>query len=315
VRLLLIVNPTASSMTPRRRVLVQHALGEEHRLEVAETTRRGHATRLARNAAREGFDAVVVAAGDGTLNEAANGLAGTDTALAPLPGGSTNVFARTIGVPNSMRPATSQLVDNLAARSLRRVGLGNGNGRRFLFHLGAGFDARVIEQVERHAWLKRSLAHPTFAVAALTTFYRGFDRTQPAYRVEIDGQPLGDGYFAIISKTSPYAFFGVRPLTVTQAAGLDRGLAITMFPRLEPGVLLPAALSAMLRGRRLQRHPDILQAADLHAIQLIAHGSPFPWQVDGDYLGEVERLEVRYEPDSLTLVVPGEASGSATASG
>jgi diacylglycerol kinase family enzyme len=308
VRLLLIVNPTASSMTPRRRVLVQHALGEEHRLEVAETTRRGHATRLARNAAREGFDAVVVAAGDGTLNEAANGLAGTGTALAPLPGGSTNVFARTIGVPNSMRAATSQLVASLAARSLQRVGLGSGNGRRFLFHLGAGFDAEVIEQVERHAWLKRSLAHPTFAVAALTTFYRGFDRTHPAYRVEIDGVPLGDGYFAIISNTSPYAFFGVRPLTVTRAAGLDRGLAITMFQRLDPGVLLPAALSAMLRGRRLQRHPDIIQGADLDTLDLIAHGSPFPWQVDGDYLGEVERLEVRYEPDSLTLVVPGDAT-------
>jgi diacylglycerol kinase family enzyme len=313
VRLLLIVNPTASSMTPRRRVLVQHALGEDHRLEVAETTRRGHATRLARNAAREGFDVVVVAAGDGTLNEAANGLAGTTTALAPLPGGSTNVFARTIGVPNSMRPATSQLVASLAAGSMQRVGLGNGNGRHFLFHLGAGFDARVIEQVERHAWLKRSLAHPTFAVAALTTFYRGFDRTQPAYRVEIDGEPLGDGYFAIISNSSPYAFFGVRPLTVTRAAGLDRGLALTMFQRLDPGVLLPAALSAMLRGRRLQRQPDILQRADLGSLELIAHGSPFPWQVDGDYLGEVERLEVRYEPDSLTLVVPrDEAATTAT---
>jgi len=222
------------------------------------------------------------------------------------------VFARTIGVPNSMRAATGQLVGSLAARSLRRIGLGNGNGRRFLFHLGAGFDAEVIEQVERHAWLKRSLAHPTFAVAALTTFFRGFDRTHPAYRVEADGKPFGDGFFAIISNTSPYAFFGVRPLTVTDAAGLGRGLAITMFQRLEPGVLLPAAFSAMARGRRLQHHADILQGADLVSLELVAHGSPFPWQVDGDYLGEVERLQVRYEPDSLTLVVPGDGAETAT---
>jgi diacylglycerol kinase family enzyme len=304
VQLLLIVNPTASSMTPRRRVRVQHALGEAHRLEVAETVRRGHAARLARTAAREGVDVVVVAAGDGTLNEAANGLAGTDTALAPLPGGSTNVFARTLGIPNSLRPATEQLVASLAARSFRRVGLGAGNGRRFLFHLGTGFDAEVIEQMERHAWLKRRLAHPAFAVAALTTFYRGYDREHAPYHVEVGGERLGDGFFAVVSNTAPYAFFGVRPLTITREAGLDRKLALTMFRHLGTRLLLPAALSAMVRGRRLDRSPDIVQLADLDALSVVATSTPFPWQVDGDYLGEVERLEIRYEPDCLTLVTP-----------
>ena len=307
MRLLLIVNPTASSMTPRRRVRIQHALGETHRLEVAETVRRGHATRLARNAAKEGFDAVVVAAGDGTLNEAANGLAGTETALAPLPGGSTNVFARTLGIPNSLRRATEQLVASLAGRSFRRVGLGAGNNRHFLFHLGAGFDAEVIEQMERHRWLKRRLAHPAFAVSALTTFYRGYDRTHPPYRVEVGTETVGDGYFAVVSNTAPYAFFGIRPLTVTHAAGLDRKLALTLFRRLDAGVLLPAALSAMLAGSRLEREDDIVQLADLDQLALEAYRSPFPWQVDGDYLGEVERLEVRYDPDCLTLVAPGSA--------
>ncbi len=304
MRLLLVVNPTASSMTPRRRVRVQHALGEPHRLEVAETTERGHATDLARDAAAEGFDAVVVAAGDGTLNEAANGLVGTDTALAPLPGGSTNVFARTLGIPNALRPATEQLVASLEARSFRRVGLGDGNGRRFLFHLGAGFDAEVIEQMERHAWLKRRLAHPTFAVAAITTFYRGFDRRHAPFRIEVGGEPLTDGYYAITSNTSPYAFFGVRPLTVTHAAGLDRKLALTAFRRLSTGALLPAALSAMARGRHLERCRDIVQLADLDSLTLVARDGPFPWQVDGDYLGDVEHLEIRYEPDCLTLVTP-----------
>ncbi len=291
-------------MTPRRRLNVQHALGEGHRLEVAETTRRGHATRLARNAAREGFDAVVVAAGDGTLNEAANGLVGTDTALAPLPGGSTNVFARTLGIANSMRPATEQLAASLEAGVTRRVGLGAANGRHFLFHAGSGFDAEVIEQVERHAWLKRWLAHPTFAVAAITTFFRGFDREHPPYRVEVGGKPIGDGFFAIVSNTSPYAYFGVRPLIVTHAAGLERKLALTMFRRLGTGGLLRNAASAMARGRHLERDDDVVQLADLDSVCFVAHHGPFPWQVDGDYLGDVERLEVRYEPDCLTLVMP-----------
>ena len=304
MRLLLIVNPTASSMTARRRVRVQHALGAAHRLEVAETAQRNDASRLARDAATEGFDAVVVAAGDGTLNEAANGLVGTDTALAPLPGGSTNVFGRTIGVPNALHAATEHLVASLDARSFRRVGLGAGNGRRFLFHLGAGFDAEVIEQMERHAWLKRRLAHPTFAVAAVTTFYRGFDRTHPPFRIEVGGEPLTEGYYAIASNTSPYAFFWLRPLTVTLAAGLERKLALTAFRRLTPGVLVPAALSAMGRGRRLARAAEVVQLADLDHVTLTATGAPFPWQVDGDYLGEVEQLDIRYEPDCLTVVTP-----------
>lgn len=292
-------------MTPRRRVKIQRELGRHHRLEVAETTRRGHATRLARTAARDGIDVVVVAAGDGTLNEAADGLAGTHTALAPLPAGSTNVFARTIGMRNRIDPALEQLVHAMEVRSFQRVGLGRGNGRHFLFHLGAGFDAEVIEQVERHARLKRRLAHPTFAIAALTTFVRGYDRERPQYRVEIDdGDEVGDGFFAIVSNSAPYAFFGPRPLRVTHAAGLDHKLALTMFKRLDLGVLLPAALSAMTRARRIERQRDIVQLADLEKLTFVAHHGPFPWQVDGDYLGEVERLAVEYVPDALTLVMP-----------
>jgi diacylglycerol kinase family enzyme len=304
MRLLLIVNPTASSMTPRRRVRIQRELGHHHRLEVAETTRRGHATRLARAAARDGVDIVVVAGGDGTLNEAADGLAGTHTVLAPLPAGSTNVFARSIGMKNRIDPALEQVVAAVENHSFQRIGLGNGNGRHFLFHLGAGFDAEVIEQVERHSHLKRRFAHPMFAVAAFTTFFRGYDRERPQYRVEVDGEPIGEGFFAIISNTEPYAFFGPRPLRVTRAAGLDHKLALTMFRRLEMGVLLPAALSAMTRGRRIQRQRDIVQLADVDRLTLVAQHAPFPWQVDGDYLGEVERLEVRYVPDALTLVMP-----------
>ena len=305
MRLLLIVNPTASSMTPKRRVRVQQLLGQHHRLEVAETYRRGHATRLARAAARDGMDAVVVAAGDGTLNEAADGLIGTATALAPLPGGSTNVFARTLGIPNSIMPATDQLVTSLDAESIRSIGVGEANGRHFLFHLGCGYDAEVIEQVERRTWLKRWIAHPMFAIAAVTTFFRGIDREHPPFHVlGPDGARIDDGYFAIVSNTKPYAFFGPRPLLVTTEAGLDRALALTMFTRLEVGPTLSAAGSAMVKGKRIAKNVALVQRADLDALTFVANHGPFPWQVDGDYLGEVERIEIRYVPDSLRLVVP-----------
>jgi diacylglycerol kinase family enzyme len=305
VRILLIVNPTASSMTPKRRVRVQRLLGQHHRLEVAETYRRGHATRLARAAAREGIDVVAVAAGDGTLNEAADGLIGTDTALAPLPGGSTNVFARTLGIPNSIMPATEQLVSSLEASSIRTIGVGEANGRHFLFHMGCGFDAEVIEQVERRTWLKRWVAHPMFAIAAVTTYFRGIDREHPPFHVLGEsGEKINDAYFAIISNTKPYAFFGPRPLLVTTEAGLDRALALTMFTELEVSSTLSAAGSAMVKGKRIASNDAVEQRSDLHELTLVANHGPFPWQVDGDYLGEVERIEVRYVPDSLKLVVP-----------
>ncbi len=87
--------------------------------------------------------------GDGTVNEVANGLARTSTALAVLPGGSTNVFARTLGFDNEPVAATHQLLDAVSRGSIHRVGLGNVNGRFFCFHVGAGLDAAVVEQVEK----------------------------------------------------------------------------------------------------------------------------------------------------------------------
>src|SRR5256885_2991883 len=162
VRILLIVNATASSVTARARVVIAKALAADHDLPVSETSRRGHAERLAHSAANEGVDVVVAMGGDGTLNEAANGLAGTTTALAPLPGGSTNVFARTIGIARDPLEATGQLLSSLHRHSYRRIGVGCVNGRRFLFHTGLGFDAAVVARVERRNELKRYAGPPLF---------------------------------------------------------------------------------------------------------------------------------------------------------
>ena len=129
--------------------MIQKALSADHEVAVAETSRRGHASRLAQGAAADGVDVVVVLGGDGTLNEAANGLAETETALGVLPGGSTNVFARTIGQPIDPIEATGSLLNALARGSVERVGLGSVNGRYFLFHTGVGFDAAVVAQVEK----------------------------------------------------------------------------------------------------------------------------------------------------------------------
>jgi diacylglycerol kinase family enzyme len=300
MRLLLIVNSLASSVTPRGRVVIQKALSADHDVTMAETSRRNHAARLAQGAARDGVDVVVVLGGDGTLNEAANGLAGTETALAPLPGGSTNVFARTIGLPNDPIEATGALLAGLAGGRIEPVGLGSVNGRYFLFHVGLGFDAAVVEQVERRAQLKRWAGHPLFVFSAFTTWIRHYDKSRP--RFEVDGVP---GYFTIVLNTNPYTFFGNRPLDLVPEATLERGLAAVTFKTLAFDKVLRAAATA-LAGNDIRRLKWLDVRTDVESLKVVGtEGEPFPYQVDGDYLGEVAELEFRHEPDVLRLVLPG----------
>ena len=204
MKVLLLVNSSASSVTARGRVVIQKALSADHEVTLAETSRRGHATRLAQSAASSGTDVVVVLGGDGTLNEAANGLARSACALAALPGGSTNVFARTIGLPNDPIEATGDLLDALASDSIERVGLGVVNGRYFLFHVGMGFDAAVVAQVERRAGLKRYAGHPLFVYAGFDTWIRHFDRSRPRFSVRFaDGTVVDDGYLVDLPQHEP----------------------------------------------------------------------------------------------------------------
>jgi len=306
VRVLLVVNASAASVTERMRVVIHKALAADHDVAMAETSRRGHATMLAQGAAADGVDVVVVLGGDGTLNEAANGLAGTQTALSVLPGGSTNVFARTIGMTNDPIEATGELLGALARGSIRRVGLGSVNGRFFLFHVGLGFDAAVVARVERRGSLKRYAGQALFVATAINTWFRHYDRSRPRFLFSAtteDGQrhSVDQAYFGIVLNTNPYTFLGNRPLDVVPGAGLDSRLSVIIFRRFSLVTLLPVAAAALrgkgARGRGITDLTEVVSAT-------VAPFGPLPYQVDGDYLGEAEQLELRFEPDALRLVVP-----------
>jgi diacylglycerol kinase family enzyme len=284
--------------------VIRKALSADHDVTVAETNRRGHATRLAQGAAAEGVDVVVVLGGDGTLNEAANGLAGSETALAALPGGSTNVFARTIGLPNDPIEATGVLLDALQRGAVERVGLGSVNGRYFLFHVGMGYDAEVVAQVERRSSLKRYAGHPLFVWAAVSTWFRHYDHSRPRFAVHLDGhQVVDDAYFAIAANTNPYTFLGNRPLDIAPDATLERGLALVTIRSLSLPAILRTAAGALRGHRQLHRLRSTDYRTDLSSFVVEGYG-PFPYQVDGDHLGDTERLELRHEPDCLDLVLP-----------
>jgi diacylglycerol kinase family enzyme len=297
-----VINPSASGVTPRNRVVIQNAIASEHDLEVAETNRRGHATRHAQGAAARGIDVVIAVGGDGTVNEVTNGLAQSATALGVLPGGSTNVFARQLGFVNDPEAATEQLLHGLRTDSIRRVGLGIVNGRYFCFHVGMGFDAAVVERVERFGSLKRWFGHPLFAAAALATWVSGFDRKHPAFRVEHAKEPGLKGFFAIALNVDPYTFLGARPLSMAPHATLDTPLSLVTLTSLRADRVLRAT-SLSLRRRDVTQVASVVRTDNLHSFT-VRGLRPFPWQVDGDYLGDTDLLEFSYEPNALRLVLP-----------
>jgi diacylglycerol kinase family enzyme len=309
VRLLLIVNGSATSVTPLRRVVIHKALAADHEVELAETSGRGHAVSLARQAASEGADAVVVLGGDGTLNEAANGLAGSETALGVLPGGSTNVFARTLGMSTDPIEATGSLLAALASRHIAPVGLGRAGERYFLFHAGMGFDAAVVERAERHHPLKRRVGPGLFVASAIAEWIGPYDRRHPHFKAT--GRPaeggeapsVEDGYLGICLNTNPYTYLGSRPLDLVPGTGLGSRLSMVVLRGLGLSVMLPALLRALRGGRsgRLSRKAEVWR--DLAGIEVQAIG-PLRHQVDGECLGEVGTLDIAYEPAALRLVLP-----------
>jgi diacylglycerol kinase family enzyme len=308
LRILLVVNSFASSVTARNTVVVHRRLARGHDVEIVETNRRGHATRFAHDAARRGIDVVIGYGGDGTLNEVATGIAGTDTALGVLPGGSTNVFARTLGMPNDPIAAADLLARGLDAADLRPIGLGRVNGRFFCFHTGIGYDAAVVQAVERHASLKRWLGHPLFISSALTTWLRGYDRDEPHFSIDAGrAGRIDDGFFAIVLNTNPYTYLGNLPLDLSPAATLDRGLVVVAFRTLRIVPVL-RGLGSALRGGGVTPSEHLVEWRDL-AHLVVEDAEPFPYQVDGDFLGAVNRLEFHHVPDAVQLVFPAATSG------
>ena len=303
MRVTLIVNPFASSVTHRTRVIIARKLAADHDLTVVETTKGGHAIRLAHGAARAGAEVVVALGGDGTINEVANGLVGNangvidspfpnegtragHTAVVPLPGGSTNVFARSLGFPNDPAEAASMLVAALAGGSIIDAGVGLANGRAFLFHVGAGFDAAVVGRVERRGPLKRYAGHPLFVAATLVTWLRGVDKKNPWFSVNFDGGNFdrgntptdrsgGDAQLAIALNTNPYSYLGSRPLDLAPEANLTTPLSVVALRSLSGVRLFAAGLHALRSSSGVAHGTDTKHWTDVDGVTLRGY-RPFP---------------------------------------
>jgi diacylglycerol kinase family enzyme len=286
-RMLVIVNPYATTMSVRLRHLVVYALQGRFQVESVDTQRKGHAIELCREAASEGYDVVVAFGGDGTVNEAANGLAGSDTVLTCLPGGATNVYCRMLGIPTDVVDATEHLLTLADAWRPRRVDLARVNERWFTFSAGVGLDASVVERVDSHPRLKARFGPWYYAQAAVTTFMEKYAVRAPRFVASLRDHEV-EGVSVFVQNSRPYTFFRRRPIDVAADAGLGSGdLSGAVLTRANAVDLPTLAFRLLSRHASVARHRRVVGFGQLDGLRVRSVDErPVPVQVDGDYIGE-----------------------------
>ena len=303
-RMLVIVNPYATTVSDRLRNLVVYALQARYDVDAVDTERRDHATEICREAAGGGYDLVVAFGGDGTVNEAANGLLGSDTPLTCLPGGATNVFHRTIGIPGDVVDATEHLLSLADDFRPRKVDLGLVNGRAFVFSAGVGIDASVVERVDAHPRLKARFGPYYYSWAAVSTFNRRYLVKPPRMKVTVDGETI-DGVTVIAQNSDPFTYFGTRPIRVCEGAGLKTGsLSVGVLRKATP-MELPTLIPRLLSGKAktVSKHRQIAPFPGVQvALVESADERLLPVQVDGDYIGDEPSVRFAAAPGALTIV-------------
>ena len=301
-RLLLISNENAYRTTAYQRKVIPRALAAEFKVDVAGTTQPGDATLLARRAALDGIEIVAALGGDGTVNEVANGIAGTDSSLAILPAGMANVFARSVGIPNDPIEATGWLVENRDI-SPRRVPLGRVANRFFTVSCGVGLDAAIVREVERRQWTKKRVGDWFFVWSGLRVFFHGYDRRKPLIHLAWGPGPeeRRDGLFlAIAQNTTPYTYFRSRAMRLCPDAELEGGLDLLALDSLKTRVAIPVVARAFRSARHVRRRHAIY-VEDRRQFDLRCD-RPLPVQVDGEFIGEHERLLVESVPAALGVL-------------
>ena len=317
MRALLVVNPNATSTTAAARDVIAQALGNQLDLRVVQTDHRGHAAELARSAAGDGVALVVVHGGDGTVNEVVNGLLGAATpgtapadgtpAIAVVPGGSANVFARSLGISPDPLEATQQLLGAIAGRSVRQVGLGGADDRWFLFNAGLGWDADVVHAVEQRRSRGKEATPGRYFRAAVRHFLRSA-RHPARLTVEVPGlDPVTGVHMAFLSGSDPWTYLGGRGVHTNPTTTPDAGLGLFGVTSLGPltiGRVVPQMLSRSSdpHARRLLRMDDVPEV-------LVRCSEPTSLQLDGEYLGLRPQVHFYRVPRALDVLVPAALDG------
>jgi diacylglycerol kinase family enzyme len=302
-RALVIVNPYATTVSDRLRNLVLYALAARYAVEAVETERRGHAEELARAGARDGYAVVIAFGGDGTVNEAANGLAGSATPLSCLPGGSANVFGKLLGIPSEIVDATEHLLGLADRFEPRLVDLGEVEGRLYTFSAGVGMDAAVVRGVDSHPRLKARFGPYFFLATAMATFARRYLVAAPRMFVNVGGETLS-GVTAVVQNAGHYTYFHDHPIDLADGAALDSGTLSGLVLRRASVLGGPSLLARGWFPRlRVERHRQVKGFHGATSLTVSsATGRPLPLQVDGDYIGDVTEARFTIRPAALAIL-------------
>ena len=300
-RVLLIVNPVARTVSKPTLAVIEKALSADFRLEVSETKERGHANELAAQAVEEGIDLVVVFSGDGTINEAVNALAGTETALGRHPRAAprTSWRVRSTCRPTRSRPPASSSRKALDDEAFR-LNLGRADGRYFAVNCGAGVDAAAMRRLDaKFPKTKAKFDRVAFRAVAWELLV-GYAGRSPDLEVSIDGAEPTPSLSVMVGRTDPYTYYKDRGLRMTPEASLDSGLDVLSVRKLARRSVPRIAWQVFGSARHVTGR-DIDYVHDANHV-LVTSKDPFPVQVDGDSLGDHLRLEVQLAPEALWVV-------------
>jgi len=298
----LIYNPTAGpwGMTRPLKRLASYLARSGWQIEIVQTEQPGDALAHAREAAQRGADCVLLAGGDGTINEAVNGLYGTPTMLGMVPVGTGNVLAHQLRMPLLTAVTIKEVGDTLLKSRIQRVDVGITNDRRFISWGGLGLDAEIAAQLEpRPRALKRFRTLPYIITGfTVASEYRGVrarfiigDRT---FRTRT--------LLAVASNIQLYAnFFQIAP-----HARMDDGLLDIFVFRGMGFAYVLRALVQSIRGRHLN-DPHVMHV--LAARMDVETATPVAVHLDGDPFGSTP-ASFALQPLSLRLLVPPNAPES-----
>ncbi|MEX0620836.1 MAG: diacylglycerol kinase family protein [Solirubrobacterales bacterium] len=308
-RMLVIVNPYATTVSDRLKNLVIYALQGRFEVEVRATESQDHAIEIGRDARGGNYDIVVAFGGDGTVNEVVNGLAGTDIPVAFLPGGNTNVVCRTLGVPNDVVDATEHLLSLADDFKPRRIDLGMVDDRYFVFSCGAGIDASVVKKVDANPRLKAGAGPWFYSWKTLSTYAREYMRNPVMLNVEVEGETCS-GVTVLAQNSDPFTYFGNRMIHVCPNVRIDDGaLSMVVVERanqLDALGIIPRLLSSRLPTEKHSQARLFEQVNEATVRSLPREGEaesePFPVQVDGDFIGYHSEVTLRAAPKALAIV-------------
>jgi diacylglycerol kinase family enzyme len=297
---LLIVNPVARTVSKPTLAVIEKALSADFRLEVAETKQRGHASEIAEQAVVDGMDLVIVFSGDGTINEVVNALAGTETALAPLPGGATNILVRALALPTDPVECTGVLIGKALDDAALPLHLGRADGRYFAVNCGAGVDAAAMKRLDqKFPKTKGKFDRAAFRAVARELLI-GYAGRLPDLAIRVDDGEELPSLSVMVGRTDPYTYFKERGIRMTPEASLSTGLDVLSARKLNRRSVPRIAWQVFGSARHVHGR-DIDYWHDASRVE-VTSATPFPLQVDGDVLPERRRLEITLARDALWVV-------------